>query len=99
MNVLALRADGTLEHFSGSALNGFSKENFHNEICLDHNFADYDHGNGVLKGVAIYEYADGELAYAICDYFGFEDDAEKESFEAKFGRDIGYEKCAIQDNN
>tara|TARA_R110002110_G_scaffold2024_4_gene9250 strand:- start:6818 stop:7111 length:294 start_codon:yes stop_codon:yes gene_type:complete len=97
MNVLALRADGTLETFCGSAFNGFSEEKFYNEVRLLGHSADYYH-NGVLKGVAIYLYRDGELTFAVHDYFGF-DDAEKAAFEAKFGREIGEEICVIQDNN
>ena len=98
MNVLVLRTDGALETFHGSAFGGFDEQKLYDEVRLDHDFADYAH-NGVLKGVAIYGYRDGDMVFAANDYFGFEDDAEKAAFEGKFGFEIGEERCVIQDNN
>ena len=97
MNVLMLRTDGALETFHGSAFGGFDEQKLYDEIKLRNDSSDYYH-NGVLKGVAIYEYRDGDEVFAVHDYFGFEDDAEKAAFEDKFGFEVDEEVCVIQDN-
>ena len=98
MNVLMLRVDGALETFCASAFGGFDEQKLYDEVRLRNDSADYYH-NGVLKGVAIYEYRDGDEVFVADDYFGFEDDAEKAAFKGKFGFEIGEEICVIQDNN